>query len=358
MEEHYYNASHPAGYGGVKRLVDAVPPSSVRRENVERWLKGQRTYTLHKPARKRFDTRLYKTAGIDHLWQADLAEMGAYATLNDNYRYILTVIDVFSRYAWARAIRQKTGQEVRDAFVDIFTSDGRQPHQLQTDQGKEFENTIVQKLLREREIRFFTIKSQFKAALVERFNRTLKSKLWRYFTRQGSYKWLTALPQLMSAYNASTHRMIGVAPKDVTIDNEMELWDRQENRRPQSVTRRNPSHSFRVGDWVRLSKSKQVFDKGYLPNWTEEVFTISRIIPHANPSQYKVKDWSGEEIEGSFYAAELQLINKPEAYAIEKIVGERMGIDGQRQYLVKWLGYGSQFNSWVTDINDIARATM
>src|SRR5438552_17537168 len=89
-----------------------------------------------------------------------------------------------------------------------------------------------------------TVKSQFKAAVCERFNRTLKSKMWRYFTRRGSYRWINVLPDLISAYNASKHRSIGMAPRDVNADVEHELWTKQEAMGPQKITGREPKTRF------------------------------------------------------------------------------------------------------------------
>ena len=343
----YYNVKNPGSYGGVARLRHAAQSS---KKVTNEWLKAQRTYTLHKPARLRYDTRPYKTAGIDQQWQADLVEMIPYERINDGYRYLLTVIDLFSRYAWAKPIKNKTGKEVMRAFQEIFDA-GRVCQRLQTDEGKEFANRHVQHLLNLRNIRFFTVKSQFKAAVCERFNRTLKSKMWRYFTRNETYRWIEVLPELMRAYNASIHRSIGMSPNSVTKDVEHELWLKQEEKGPQQVTNRKPSEKFQVGDIVRLSKAKKVFDKGYLPNWTEEIFTISQVL-RTKPIQYKVQDYRNEEIQGSFYGAELQKVARPEVHAIERVIRTRR-LKGVKQYYVKWLGYGPEHNSWVDNIEDI-----
>ena len=139
----YYDAENPGGYGGVARLRSAA--KTGENETAE-WLKKQRTYTLHKPARLRYSTRPYKTAGIDQQWQADLVEMIPFAAVNNGHKYMLTVIDLFSRYAWAKPIKDKTGKEVRRAFQEIFAL-GRKCHGLQTDEGREFDNRHVQRLL-------------------------------------------------------------------------------------------------------------------------------------------------------------------------------------------------------------------
>jgi len=353
MNQIYYDVENPGALGGVAGLKKAAKVKHSSK--VVEFLKTQRTYTLHKPSRKRYNTRPYKVGGIDQQWQADLVEMIPYERVNNGYKYLLTVIDLFSRYAWAVPIKDKSGKEVKRAFENIFTRNARKPERLQTDEGKEFDNRHVQHMLNLENIRFFTVKSQFKAAVVERFNRTLKNKMWRHFTHTGSYKWLNILPGLMRAYNSTAHRSIGMAPAAVNKEIEHELWQRQEETGPQQVSHVKESKQvLHLGDVVRLSKAKRVFDKGYLPNWTEEVFTISRIIDTSEPKQYKVSDDRLEEIDGSFYAAELQKVSKPEVYAIEKVIRSRKVAGGRRQYYVKWLGYGAEHNSWVDDIEDIA----
>lgn len=174
----YYDPKHAAGFASVKKLAEASGLSEAR---VKAWLKAQPTYTLHTMARKTYPTRQYIVHDIDEQWQADLADVSLLSERNKGYHFILTVIDVFSRYAWARPLKSKHGEEVAAAFKDIF-AEGRIPKRIQTDQGKEFENRHVRALFDDYGIELFSIKSAYKAALVERFNRTLKSRLWKYFT--------------------------------------------------------------------------------------------------------------------------------------------------------------------------------
>jgi transposase InsO family protein len=347
---YYYDPRHPASFGGAKRLLAAV--GKKKEQEVKKWLQSQRVYTLHKPARKRYNTRPYKVRAPYWLWQADLVEMIPYKNINEGYRYLLTVIDVFSRKAWARPLKSKTGVSVRTAFDNILQKEGRAPVKLQTDQGKEFGNIHFQQYLKHRHISFFTIKSQFKAALCERWNRTLKEKMWRYFTYTGKYRWIDVLQDLVSAYNNALHRSLNggrMTPNEAAEPkNTRMLWLQQEGLAPQRVTLRNPTlPPLNIDDYVKLSKAKRIFDKGYLPSWTEEVFQVSRIIDQYQPVEYKVKDWNGEEVEGSFYRAELQKVNKPVTHMIEHIIRQRKNRQtGHQEYFIKWFGYGPQFNTW------------
>jgi hypothetical protein len=142
-----------------------------------------------------------------------------------------------------------------------------------------------------------------------------------------------------------------MAPNDVNEDTEHELWLKQEQKGPQKVSNRESVFVFKVGDEVRLSKAKRVFTKGYLPNWTEEIFTVSRVLG-TKPVQYKVQDYRRDQIQGSFYGAELQKVVKPGEYAVEKVIRTRR-VRGRIQYFVKWLGYDDEHNSWVYDINTL-----
>src|SRR5271156_827290 len=339
LSQIYYNPQHPAGFGGVSALVRA---SGLSQQVVKDWLRGQSTYSLHKPARKRYGTRKYITSGMNHQWQADLVDMQEYAKCNDGYKYILTVIDMFSRRAWAEPVKSKSTQDMKNAFDNIF-SQGEKPMKLQTDQGLEFESNTMQRYFHEHGIEQFSVKSQFKAAMVERFNKTLKTKMWRIFTYKNTRRWLEILPDIVSGYNNSFHRSINTTPNGINEDTEMETWLFNE-----PMDEYIPKSKYlKVGDHVRISKAKNIFGKGYLPSWTEEVFTISRVL-RTNPIQYKIKDYHEEEIIGSYYAEELQKVDKPEEYRIEKVLRTR-GVGANKQHFVKWVGYPDKFNEWVSD---------
>src|SRR5271163_2609650 len=198
---------------------------------------------------------------MDEQWQIDLVEMIEFHNENDGYRYLLTIIDLFSRYAWARPLKTKSAQDVTLAFRSVLSQDRRKPKKVQSDDGREFRNAPFQLMLTNYGIRFFTISSAYKAAVVERFNRTLKGKMWKYFTPTGSHRWIDVLPRLLLSYNASNHRSIGMPPSQVNNQNEMELWERQQNKGPQKVTQRDNHSVLQVGDAVRISHVIEILYK-------------------------------------------------------------------------------------------------
>ena len=349
LKEIYYNPKHSAGYSSIEKLSKA---SGLSKSKVKTWLKSQPTYTLHKQARKKYPTRPYIVHNIDEQWQADLADVALLAKKNKGYHFILTVIDLFSRYAWARPLKTKHGAGVAAAFKSIF-EEGRIPKRVQTDQGKEFENKHVRQLFQQHDIELFSVKSAYKAAVVERFNRTLKQRLWKYFTANVTQKWTDVLQDAVSAYNHSVHRIIRKAPIKVTPLNVDEVREANYQRKKAPTVKED----LKVGDKVRISKVKSVFAKGYLPNWTEEVFTIAAINTKYTPTMYTLKDYQGEVIEGSFYRYELEpIIQKDDVYMVEKII-RRQRRHGEPWVLVKWLGYPSSMNSWVrkSDVQDVSQ---
>ncbi|MEB2589927.1 DDE-type integrase/transposase/recombinase, partial [Bacillus cereus] len=144
--------------------------------------------------------------------------------MNKGNKYLLTVIDTFSKFAWALPLKAKTGTCVTEAFKTIFReSGGRRPRFLHTDKGKEFYNAVFQKFIRKHNVQHYSTFSDVKASIVERFNRTLKTHMWKRFTLRGNYKWVDILPELVDTYNHTRHRTIRMKPADVTKSDEQRL---------------------------------------------------------------------------------------------------------------------------------------
>ena len=310
----------------------------------------QDTYTLHKPARRHYRRNRVIVGGIDELWQMDLADMQPVSTDNDGYRYLLVWIDVFSKFLWVIPLKTKTGPALVTAFKVILES-GRKPQKIQTDQGTEFFNKHFKALMKEEEIQLYNTYNETKASVVERVIRTLKTRMWRYFTAKRTRRYIDVLPDLVDSYNRSKHRSIQKKPINVTPNNEREVWHTlygdRENKKP-------IRYKFEVGDQVRISKMKRTFEKGYLPNFSKEIFTVSQRIPR-QPPVYKLKDYDQEELSGTFYNEELQkVIKEDDVYEVEKILKKR-GKGKNSEVFVKWLGYPAKFNSWIpaSQVKDI-----
>ena len=305
----YHDPRAPGSLGGVQRFAKA---HRLPLKNAQRVLERDLAYTLHKPRRRRFPTVPVIVGGLDDQWVADLVKVQPLAKYNRGIRYLLTVLDVLSKYAWVQPLKDKTGVALVHAFEKIL-KEGRHPNRLQTDRGKEFYNRTFQRWLDEQGIQHFSTEGDAKASVVERFNRTLKERLYRYFTAVNTLRFDDVLPELVQGYNATRHRSIGMAPQDVTWDNEEAVWKRLYAKRWKG--QKKPT--FKVGDRVRLNKIHRTFEKGYLPGWTEEVFVVHRVIPGPVPT-FKIHKWDDTPVQGTFYEEDLQKVHVSEVFRIEK----------------------------------------
>jgi hypothetical protein len=343
LNDVYYNTSSPACYAGLTAVFREAKRrnKNIKKSDVVNFFYEQEVYTLHKPLLRKFSRNKTIASGKDTDWQSDLIDMQKFATKNNGYRYILGCIDVLSRFAFAKPLKTKRPEDVRDAFELILKESGRIPWRLYTDLGLEYYGSPFQKFLKQEDIKHYSPKNQeIKCGLAERFNRTIKSRLWRLFTKRQSRKWIDELDNILHAINNSINRKIGCKPSSVTHENAQRIWDRLYGSKHQEKSK------FSINDLVRISKYKQVFSKGYIPSFTRECFKISKIIERSIPV-YCLQDLNGEPIDGTFYSHELvKVIKTDDIYKIEEILQSRTR-NGKTEHFVKWLGYPDQFNSWI-----------
>ena len=351
LDKIYYNPQDPGSYGGVNRLLKRAKEVGIPEINLSKvrdYLRDQNAYTLHKPARKHFTRNRTITGAIDKQWQADLADMQSLASSNSGYKYILTVIDIFSKYAWAIPVKSKSSKDMLVAFETLFKKAGpRRPERLQTDAGKEFLNKEVQALFKQKNIHHFFSGSDQKAAVVERFNRTLKGRIWTYFTAHQEDNYIDLLDKLVNAYNHSTHRSIGMRPADVQKKDEPKLFNKMFGD-DLSKVRSTQTPPLKEGQMVRVSKVKGAFEKGYMPNWSLEHFIVSKVNDNSKRRVYKLQDFENEDISGNWYEDEIQPIRK-NLYLIEKVLRTRKPAKGEKELFIKWEGWPTKFNSWIKE---------
>jgi len=292
---------------------------------------------LHRPARRNFPTRHVELKGVNDLYQADLVEMIPFANLNKGYKYILTMINCFTKFAIAIPLKSKTAHEIENVLREILPN--HPMRHFQTDQGTEWFNAKVKSLLHKYNINHYHTFSEKKASIIERFNRTLKSKMWRGFSEQGSYRWLNLLPKLVEQYNSTIHSTTGYKPKDVTKNDEKTILLKMlKNRKKMKV---RTKQRFLTGDRVRISRVQKALAKGYWPQWSNEIYTVWKVQPTL-PVTYLLKDDKGEVLKGGFYNQELSKTKVNNTYLIEKVIRKR----GDK-LLVRWLGFDKSHDSWI-----------
>lgn len=214
--------------------------------------KQQIVNEIHKAARKNFVRRSVILKGIDDLWQADLIDMQAFAKINSGFKYILVIIDTFSKFVWTIPIKTKTKSEVTSSIKHVIVTSRRVPTNLQTDLGKEFYNDEFRKLTTLNKINHYSTFSTKKASIVERVIRTLKNKLYKYFSFIGNHKWVgVPLNTVTNSYNNSKHRITKYRPTEVNHSNEHIVLSNIIKSQQKRCARKN---KFYLGDSVRISK--------------------------------------------------------------------------------------------------------
>ena len=249
---------------------------------------------------------------------------------NKGIRFLLCIIDIFSRYAWVVPLKDKKVVSIVTAFQNILKQSNRRPNKIWVDKGFEFYNASFKKWLQDNDIVMYSTNNEGKSVVAERFVRTLKSKIYKYMTSISKKVYIDKLDDIVNEYNNTYRTTIKMKPIDVK-DNTYINTDKEIN---------NKDPKFKVGDRVRISKHKKIFAKGYTPNWSEKIFVIKKV-KNTVPWTYVVNDLNGEEITGTFYEKELQKTNQ-EQFRIEKVIKRK----GDKIY-VKWKGYDNSFNSWI-----------
>ena len=279
--------------------------------------------------------------GIDDTWAADLVEMGSLSEWNEGVRYLLMVIDIFSKYGWIQMLKNKKGESVAEAFKSIFR-EGRKPKKLWIDKGKEFWNKEVKAVMDANGVERYSTENEEKSAVVERWNRTIKERMWKMFSARNEMIYVDKLQDILVSYNHTKHSSIGMTPVQASRPkNERKVFAKLYEK---ELWRKRKLPKFKVGDKVRITVKKKNFEKGFTPKWTEEVFVVKKVL-FTKPVTYKLEDLMGDEVDGTFYELELQKTAQ-ETFRVEDVIdrNEKTG-----EILVKWSGYPEKFNEWIPE---------
>ena len=250
---------------------------------------------LHKPVIKKFNKRKVYPQFKDNIWGVDLADMQSLRKKNKGIKYLLCVIDLYSKYAFVVPLKDKKGISIVNAFNKIIKqSNGAKPNKIWVDQGGEFYNRVFKTWLSDNDIIMYSTYNEGKSVVAERFIRTLKNKLYKHMTATGKNVYYDVLDDIVNEYNNAKHNTIKMKPIDVG-----------DNKRVYIDEHNEKDSRFKVGDRVRISIFKSIFAKGYTPNWSKEMFIVDKINDTV-PYTYNLKDLNDEEIIGSFYDRELQ----------------------------------------------------
>ena len=349
----YNTPSHAASYSSKSKIKKAILDAglSIKDKQLDKWLRGNESYTKHRDTRKTFKRSKVITRGLNYLFDVDLMDMSNVSKENNGITFILVVIDAFSRRLFLEPLPTKSAKDVLKAFMKILARSGK-PKNLRSDSGKEFTNMLVQNFFAKNNINHYTVNNEQKASFAERVIRTLKKKIRRFFSHKQTTRYIDFLGDFEKSYNNTYHSTIKMKPINVSVKNEFKLWKRLYLP---SLTKAYQKPILKVGDNVRISKLRRTFTRGYSEGWSEEMFYIKKILK-TRPVRFKLVDWLGEDLTGSFYREELQKVTKPASniFHVEKILRKRTR-RGKREYLIKWKGWPTKFNSWVdaSEVKDL-----
>ena len=222
---------------------------------------------------------------------------------NKGIRFLLCVINIFSKYGWVVPLKDKKGASIATAFQSILKQSNRRakgtsaqhvkPNKTWVDKSYEFYNASFKKWLQDNGTVMYSTNNEGKSVVAERFIRTLKSKIYKYMTSLSKNVYINKLGDIVNEYGNTYHTTIKMKHIDVK-DNTYINTDKDTN---------DKDPKFKVGDRGRISKYKNVFAKGYTPNWSEEVFVIKKV-KSTVPWTYVINDPNGDEITGTFYEKE------------------------------------------------------
>ena len=372
----YHDINNPAAYSGVSKLYNAVKHiPNITKSDVKSFLKNMDGFTLHGPITRRFIRRPYKVSHPGHILGADLADFSNIKKYNKGFRYVLFLIDMFSRKLDVFPIKDKQNSTIANVLDDFFKNYTKHRYSFFfSDEGREFIGASVNKLLKSYDIKqYHSYSRKIKNGIAERVIKTVKSILYRYFTQNDTLNYLDIIHKIVNTYNITAHSgLCGLTPQYVDDmrdlsqikSHEIDQMRQKLKNYPRSqyiYTKTGQNSTSRhldinEGTYVRLlsEKSDQAFSKGYTPQFTGEIFKVSKIDNSSKPTVFYLQDLLGESIEGMVYRYELKPTVLPQKFPIEKIIRTKYDKNLRKKlFLVKFKYYPEKFNSWVDKIDSV-----
>ena len=255
-----------------------------------------------KPPKKNYITNKTDVYYIDDIWSLDVLDLKDYGPKNNRgYRYVLVIIDNFSKFGWTVPLKNKNAQTIKDSFENILINSKRKPNLIETDRGKEFYNNIFQDFLNKNDIKLYSRNTSVGAVFAERFNRTIRDLLKKIVFEQGDGNWIDVLQTITKQYNNKTHSSTKLTPTQASLKkNEGYVYKNLLDKRKKIIPK------FKINDLVRTADLKRTFSKGDTTNWSYKLYKITEIINDTIPS-YKIDNLKERYNESLLKKTELTL---------------------------------------------------
>lgn len=349
LSQYYFDSKNAGSFLGAKklhRILNQNYPRVFTTYFIQKWLNNQDSYAIQRQARHTYKRPRVEVAGMNDQGDMDLMAVDNIAKYNDGVKYLLIVIDIFSRFLSVRPLVNKKSNTVLLAIKDILSV--HKFKKLRTDRGSEFINRELKAFMQKKRVYLFNTQSTAKANYAERVIRTLRGMIFRMLRYQRNYRYIDHLQDIVNSYNNSPHRSLdGLAPSDVTKKNETQLWSKM-YLKPKKFPKTPPRFKYKIGDLVRLSYTKHPFRRAYQQQYTTEVFKIkSKIFKQGFPL-YKIIDLNKEPISGYVNQNEIIPVDKDadSLWYVDKVLKKRK-VKGKLEYFVRWEGFPKSFDSWI-----------
>jgi transposase InsO family protein len=310
FEQIYFDPQHPAAFGGAYKLYQyaKLQDDRITLENVKNWLSTRDEYTLYKPTKQNFKRNKIYVSYINEQWEIDLLDYSSFSKSNFGYKYLITIIDVFSKYLYVIPIKTKSMQEVTSKLTLLF--DKVRPTKIRSDRGKEFDNSGFRALCQKYNINHFVTENQTKkCAVVERVNKTLRIKIERFMNYNNTRRYIHMVKHLVKAYNSSIHRSTGMAPEDIDEEDEEIVFKNLYGADNMiELLKKEGKIKFEIGDKVLRKNDPKPLEKGYRKQWDPQVYKLRKVYNRLNKPVYSL-ELRDHKLRRRFYPEELQKVN-------------------------------------------------
>ena len=336
-----YVDDKPYSFGSKHRLYEAYA-----KEDVDKALHKNDTYTSFKQHRRSKSYSPIYVYRKRELFQSDVVffTKKELVDANNGYKYLFTTIDVFTKMAWIYPMKENKCAVVMKYFKDILRQCGDKPERLNTDRGSELICKPFTTFLKENKIHHYLSYSLRKCPVVERFNLTIQQLLYKMMKQNNTYEWTKLIDKAMKIYLNRKHRTIKMSPLEAEKDENGPILRQTYLKKYIKAGKKKIKPKFSVGDTVRIYKERGTFHRGYMEDFTTEIFTIVEVLINLPVPRYKIKEYNGDEVVGSFFEDELVRYDPPEFYEIDVI--KTRGKGKRKEYLVHYRGWPSTYDEW------------
>jgi len=304
----FFNPDEVGSFSSLHGFLQNNKVKNLR--NLSDELHKLETYVLFQPVRKKYPTRKYLVYKYGHIWNIDLLDLSRFSRHKGNkgHRFCLTVVEALSRKAYAVGLRNKRANVVKEGFEKIIKEAGYAPKLIHADRGNEWEGSF-RKYLDSLGTKMYHTFTDKKAVLVERFQKTLRSKLYKVMHSNGNKDWLSHLDSVINSYNKTKHGAHGMIPDNIDKNNE-DLVIHRLYKSYATMKKNQKPPKFAVNDFVKLSRTKVLFEKSATNNYSLETFKIAKILPTV-PWTYRLVDKEDNEVAGAYYQEQLIKVIPP-----------------------------------------------